>query len=90
MANDSTAEGFVAFMAKDVQRSSGSYLTIAGILALGFLIHKLLFVSIDPREPPVLKPRVPIIGHLLGILQYHGVYLRTLQFVQSNNQTSLS
>jgi hypothetical protein len=28
--------------------------------------------SVDPKEPPVVNPRIPIIGHFLGIL-YHGV-----------------
>jgi hypothetical protein len=33
----------------------------------------------DPREPPQLKPKFPVIGHLLGILQYEAEYFQKLR-----------
>lgn len=33
----------------------------------------------DPREPPQLKPKFPLIGHLLGILQYEAEYFQKLR-----------
>jgi hypothetical protein len=36
-------------------------------LAFMLAISKLR-VALDPKEPPLLKPRVPIIGHVLGVL----------------------
>jgi hypothetical protein len=32
-------------------------------------------------EPPTLKPRIPIIGHLIGILWHQSAYLEKLGYV---------
>jgi hypothetical protein len=32
----------------------------------------------DPQEPPVLRPKIPIIGHLLGLGCYRMEYYRQL------------
>ncbi|PVH82768.1 cytochrome P450 [Cadophora sp. DSE1049] len=34
--------------------------------------------SVDPREPPLFRPKVPFIGHLLGIIQLQADYLQKL------------
>jgi hypothetical protein len=39
--------------------------------------------SPDPREPPQLKPKFPVIGHLLGILQHEAEYFQKLRFKAS-------
>jgi hypothetical protein len=31
-----------------------------------------------PLEPPILKPKIPLIGHLLGILWHQSAYLEKL------------
>ncbi len=43
-------------------------ITIAVFLGLALLLHRMFSVHLDPREPPMLKPRVPVIGHLVGLL----------------------
>lgn len=40
---------------------------------------RLLRAQVDPLEPPPLKPRIPILGHLLGMIRYHTVYFEKLQ-----------
>jgi hypothetical protein len=35
----------------------------------------------DPQEPPLLRPWIPFIGHLIGMLQYHQAYFEKLRFV---------
>jgi len=29
----------------------------------------------DEREPPVVEPNIPIVGHVLGLVQYGNLYL---------------
>lgn len=48
---------------------------LAVVFALLLVIDKLISAPVDPREPPVLKGNLPIIGHLLGVrTQFPGVY----------------
>ncbi|KAF4911041.1 Cytochrome P450 52A5 [Colletotrichum viniferum] len=48
---------------------------LAFVFALLLVIDKLISAPVDPREPPVLKGNLPIIGHLLGVrTQFPGVY----------------
>ncbi len=35
--------------------------------------------SSDPREPPVFRPKIPVIGHLIGIMQHEADYLQKLR-----------
>ncbi|KAK3367579.1 cytochrome P450 [Podospora didyma] len=35
--------------------------------------------DVTPLEPPVLKPSIPIIGHLIGLFRHHSHYLRILR-----------
>lgn len=50
------------------------------VLALGTLIWFIRTPTSDPREPPVLSPRVPYIGHLLGLAIDQAEYLQKLRF----------
>ncbi|KAF6798912.1 prostacyclin synthase, partial [Colletotrichum musicola] len=51
--------------------------TLAVVFALLVVIDKLVSAPVDPREPPVLKGNLPIIGHLIGVRsQYPGIYER--------------
>ena len=42
---------------------------IAVLLALIFAV-RLLQSSVDGREPPLVSPSVPVLGHVLGLLRY--------------------
>ena len=42
--------------------------TFAGILVIGVLSRWLFNVKLDDNEPPALRPRVPVIGHLVGLM----------------------
>ena len=46
---------------------------IAVLLALVFAV-RLLQSPIDSREPPLVSPSIPIIGHALGLLRYGTPY----------------
>ncbi|KAL2061012.1 hypothetical protein VTL71DRAFT_9064 [Oculimacula yallundae] len=67
-----------------VTPQQGSYgnpyvLLLGGVLAVGiFVSWYLTNQSVDTREPPTLRPKVPMIGHLLGIMQLQADYLNKL------------
>ena len=59
-------------------RSPGA---IAGIVALPlvvFLLNRLLFPTVDPREPPILRPKVPVFGHIYSLMRETGAYYSRL------------
>lgn len=46
---------------------------IAGVLIVGFCCIVHFFTpKLDPREPPLISPKIPLIGHVIGILR-HGL-----------------
>jgi hypothetical protein len=47
-------------------------LAIAAILFL----FDLLRVKLDPREPPVVHPKIPFFGHVIGMLTDGPLYLK--------------
>ncbi|KAK4238140.1 cytochrome P450 [Achaetomium macrosporum] len=54
--------------------------TIAiAVVVVGFLILHILSPSVDPREPPLVKPRIPLIGHILGLMRHQASYHIILQ-----------
>jgi hypothetical protein len=42
--------------------------TIAAMPLIVYLLNKIIFPTVDPREPPVLRPKVPFIGHIVSLL----------------------
>ncbi|KAL6355413.1 hypothetical protein LRP88_11002 [Fusarium phalaenopsidis] len=50
--------------------TSPAVLTAAIIIPLLFVgLKKLLYPTFDPREPPILRPRIPFIGHIVGMIR---------------------
>lgn len=54
-------------------------LLLAGIVFFVAVIHRLLFIDYDPREPPIIKPKIPYIGHILGIIRYGTKYFEIVK-----------
>ncbi|KAF4828404.1 hypothetical protein CGCTS75_v007379 [Colletotrichum tropicale] len=50
------------------------------LLAAIFLVggSQLRGNSQDPREPPALKPKIPVVGHIIGLLGLRQYYYRQL------------
>ena len=52
--------------------------SVAAKLALAFVglfvIGRLLEPSISKQEPPIVRARVPLFGHLLGLLRHGNAY----------------
>ncbi|KAF2202619.1 cytochrome P450 [Delitschia confertaspora ATCC 74209] len=42
--------------------------------AVAFLFNRLLSTKPDPREPPIVQPEIPFIGHIIGLLRHGAAY----------------
>ncbi|KXX78948.1 Cholesterol 7-alpha-monooxygenase [Madurella mycetomatis] len=52
-------------------------LAVAAFLAVLILLKRVLYPTFDPREPPVLHPKIPFLGHLISIArEASGYYAR--------------
>jgi cytochrome P450 len=54
-------------------------MSVAIAAVVGFLIFYTLTPSVDPREPPLVKPRIPLIGHIIGMMRHQAAYHIMLQ-----------
>ena len=54
---------------------------ILGVVAVLLVCWQRLSVQCDPREPPLLKPSIPYIGHIIGLFRYNGEYFEKLKYV---------
>lgn len=55
------------------------------LLAIGVVVlicWQRLSVQLEPQEPPLLKPSVPYIGHIIGIIRYKSGYFDKLKYTQ--------
>ncbi|KAJ6588899.1 cytochrome P450 [Mycena capillaripes] len=58
------------------------------VVAVGTLFvftRQLSSRKLDPREPPLVTPAIPFIGHLLGMIIYGGRYLKGIGIRQRQN-----
>jgi hypothetical protein len=54
---------------------------LLGCAVLFILCWERFVLDMANREPPLLRPNIPIIGHLIGILWHQSVYLEKLGYV---------
>jgi hypothetical protein len=40
---------------------------------------RLFSVKLDPREPPIVEPTIPFIGHIWGLMRHSHNYLSIVQ-----------
>lgn len=48
------------------------------VVLLGLVLLALVNPRVGPREPPLLKPRIPFIGHMIGLLRHQAGYYSML------------
>ncbi|OCT48058.1 putative cytochrome P450 [Cladophialophora carrionii] len=53
-------------------------LLVAAVTVVAVIIHRFLAIDYDPREPPIIKPGIPYIGHILGIIRHGAKYFDTV------------
>lgn len=51
---------------------------ILAAFAILLICWQRLSVNLDPKEPPLLKPTIPYVGHIIGIVRYQIEYFDTL------------
>lgn len=44
-----------------------------------FVLTRLISPTLDPKEPPLLKSRIPVIGHIIGIIRLQTSYHKFLR-----------
>lgn len=72
--------------ARDLPQSHGSSMfngvvittAIAVVLAMSLVVASKMG-ELDAKEPPLLKPRIPLIGHLFGMLRWQVGYMQMLR-----------
>lgn len=47
---------------------------LLGVFLVSTAIDKYFEYQLNPKEPPLLPQRLPLIGHLLGFLRYGSEY----------------
>ncbi|KAI1373561.1 cytochrome P450 [Hypoxylon crocopeplum] len=65
-------------MALDRWPLSAGATSIVAILTLYFLVYQFSSRKADPREPPVIAPTIPVVGHVLGMALLGGRYIKDL------------
>ncbi|KAK3319118.1 cytochrome P450 [Apodospora peruviana] len=61
----------------DITAGTVVFTTVAAVVLLFF--YRFSSPPIDPREPPLLKPGIPIVGHLVGLARYGIDYFEVLR-----------
>lgn len=51
------------------------------LVVVVYFLRKITTISLSHQEPPALKPRVPLIGHIIGIMKHQSAYSSVLQYV---------
>lgn len=49
--------------------SPGAVLIIAALPLVLYLLNRIVFPSVDAREPPVLRPKIPFFGHIISLFR---------------------
>jgi hypothetical protein len=52
------------------------------VIAVGVFLSNLLRPKLDPREPPIVHPKVPLLGHIIGMLREGPLYYRRVRYVE--------
>lgn len=47
---------------------------VVGLILLAYAAEAAYSSRDDPREPPRLKPKVPLVGHAIGLVQHGPAY----------------
>ena len=47
----------------------GIVTTLATLLITLYALKRVLYPAVDPREPPVLRPTIPFVGHVISLIR---------------------
>ncbi|TDZ20836.1 25-hydroxycholesterol 7-alpha-hydroxylase [Colletotrichum orbiculare MAFF 240422] len=73
-------------MAPTLDFLSGSPVTVVGLLLVVAIVYLSIYpVPIGSHEPPIVRPKVPLVGHILGLFQHSWAYYGLI-FEASNRE----
>ena len=78
MASEKTADYLPHIGFEGMSVLAKSSLGVMSAVFLAVVFGRLLSVHLDPQEPPALKPSIPFIGHLIGMLRFRSNFLSVL------------
>lgn len=52
---------------------------LLGVIVLAYGAEFVMALFDDPREPPRVKTRIPLIGHIIGMIREGKMYYNTLR-----------
>jgi hypothetical protein len=58
--------------------SSATIGVVGLLIAVGVFLSGLLRIKVDSREPPVIHPKIPFIGHIIGMITEGPLYLKRI------------
>lgn len=56
------------------------FLAIAICVAIPYAVARFLEARLDPKEPPTLPQKFPVIGHVIGMIQKKARYYVQLRY----------
>lgn len=74
LATDITEKSLLDEVVSSLHITPTTSIILGGLVALSFLINVLATPRLDPNEPPLLKPSIPLIGHIIGIISRQNEY----------------
>ncbi len=70
--------GFASFLLEDITSSPIKYMAVAALSAFVLFFHWATTPKLDSREPPFIKPTIPVIGHVINLLTQQGQFFPNL------------
>ena len=77
--------GLLSAALASFQQASIQYTLSASLIIYMFYLYRLSIPKLDSREPPIMLPRIPFVGHLVGLVRNQSDYYTSLQYVSSSS-----
>ena len=59
----------VAGRLSEVDWTPGMVAAVAALPVALYLFQRVVFPTVDAREPPILRPKVPFFGHIISLIR---------------------
>ena len=64
----SLAERMISHFSDHLSSVGKPHIVAAALVVFAMAIATIVTPKLDPREPPLIAPRLPLVGHLLGLM----------------------
>lgn len=64
----------------DLFSERGLITAVAGFGIVFYLLYRAGAAKIHPHEPTVVPPKIPFVGHVLGMVLHGGKYVKTIGY----------